>query len=343
MRPNLLGATTRWLTGTLLLALPLGGLVGIGACSEEPIAVDTSNLNEWAIEHYIAQANSPDTVVARVDGDPITLLDVALCRRSFPALSETECVHKLADEHWLREQAEDSDLENPRIPFARRAAVAAALVRERVERTVEVTDAELDAFIQEPTVAVAFNRPELRRVVHLLVEGNSPASAELAARIRAEGDFGGGGTGGFQQVARRYREEAGQAGLRLRVESFVIQEHNDPPDITQTTIVVQPFADGAFAIEPGEISQPVATAFGYHIISVLEVFPAEQLSTEDARALARLELLSRRRTASTGQLIMDAQERYPTVLVEENLEFLRSEGDLIRRQSESIRTQASER
>lgn len=47
--------------------------------------------------------------------------------------------------------------------------------------------------------------------------------------------------------------------------------------------MVKPFSDKAFAMQAGEISEPVRTRFGWHIIKVEKVNEASTLSLEDAR------------------------------------------------------------
>ncbi len=47
--------------------------------------------------------------------------------------------------------------------------------------------------------------------------------------------------------------------------------------------MVKPFADKAFAMQPGEISGPVLTQFGWHIIKVEKVTPASNLSLDEAQ------------------------------------------------------------
>jgi peptidyl-prolyl cis-trans isomerase D len=47
--------------------------------------------------------------------------------------------------------------------------------------------------------------------------------------------------------------------------------------------MVKPFADQAFAMEPGEISEPVRTRFGWHIIKVEKVTPPAQLTLDEAK------------------------------------------------------------
>ena len=47
--------------------------------------------------------------------------------------------------------------------------------------------------------------------------------------------------------------------------------------------MVEPFADKAFSMKAGEISEPVRTRFGWHIIKVEKVNPAKTLSLDEAR------------------------------------------------------------
>src|SRR3546814_6215338 len=48
--------------------------------------------------------------------------------------------------------------------------------------------------------------------------------------------------------------------------------------------MVQPFEDALFAMQPGDVSEPVKTDFGWHVIKLREVRSGQQTSFAEARA-----------------------------------------------------------
>jgi peptidyl-prolyl cis-trans isomerase D len=59
---------------------------------------------------------------------------------------------------------------------------------------------------------------------------------------------------------------------------------------------VKPFSDALYALKPGEISEPVQTQFGYHLIQLEEVRPGQAKTLDSARA--EIEADYRRQRAS---------------------------------------------
>lgn len=114
--------------------------------------------------------------------------------------------------------------------------------------------------------------PEARRASHILVtpeEAGDPESAralaeELRARI-AEGES-------FEDLAAEYSDDpasAGQGGDLGWIE---------PEDM------VAPFEDALYELaEPGDVSEPVETQFGWHLIRLDEIRPPQGKSFEEAR------------------------------------------------------------
>jgi peptidyl-prolyl cis-trans isomerase D len=138
-----------------------------------------------------------------------------------------------------------------------------------VAATVAVTDEALHEYYDQ-VAPERYQEPERRRARHILIEaGTDDAAAkkkaeEVLAKAKAGEDFG--------KLASEYssdpgsKEQGGELGWATR-QSFV-----------------QPFADALFAMQVGEISDPVKTQFGYHLIQLEEVQPARQRSFDEVRA-----------------------------------------------------------
>jgi peptidyl-prolyl cis-trans isomerase D len=62
----------------------------------------------------------------------------------------------------------------------------------------------------------------------------------------------------------------------------------------QRDAMVKPFADKAFSMEAGEISEPVRTRFGWHIIKVESITPASTTSFDDAEVQIQKNLTDRK-------------------------------------------------
>ena len=89
--------------------------------------------------------------------------------------------------------------------------------------------------------------------------------------------------------------------------------------------MVKPFADKAFSMKAGEISDPVRTQFGWHIIKVEKVNEATKTSLADAKQSIRKKLVDRR----AKDLAYDAAESiYDGIFQGDQLEALANENKL---------------
>jgi peptidyl-prolyl cis-trans isomerase D len=82
-------------------------------------------------------------------------------------------------------------------------------------------------------------------------------------------------------------------------------------------VMVKPFEDALFAMQPGEIRGPVKSDFGWHVIQLREVKPGKQVPFEEARAQLMREQADADRDHAfndlTGKLV-DQINRNPTTL-----------------------------
>ena len=136
--------------------------------------------------------------------------------------------------------------------------------------TVVVTDEEVRARYERDRDQ--YVQPETRHARHILILADDPAqdaqSAELAQDLYQQIQDG----ADFAALAREHSGDPASAA-----------EGGDLGWASRDTYV-QAFADTLFSMQPDEVSEPVQTEFGYHIIKLEGVRPASGRSFEDMRA-----------------------------------------------------------
>jgi len=152
-----------------------------------------------------------------------------------------------------------------------------------------------------------FTEPEQRLAAHIL--------------IRASGDDAG--------AQRAAEEQASALAERVRGgEDFaaLAREHSDDPgsreqggDLgwVERGVMVGPFEDALFAMQPGEIKGPVKTDFGWHVLSLRELKPGAQVPFENVRdelAQEQLDTLRERQFSDLSGQVVDEVYRNPTSL-----------------------------
>jgi peptidyl-prolyl cis-trans isomerase C len=201
---------------------------------------------------------SSDKPVARVDGATITEGDVAIAADdpglSLPGMSESQkhelLVSYLVDLKLGAAAAEAAKVgEGPE--FARKLAYfrSKLLLDEYLEREVRKAVTP-DAVRKVYDETVKGMKPEQEvRARHILVETEDEAK-KVQARLKAGEDFA--------KVAAEVSKDPGSK--------------TDGGDLGWFTKdrMVAPFSEVAFKLEPGQISEPVKTQFGWHVIKVEE-------------------------------------------------------------------------
>ncbi|MEM9763761.1 MAG: peptidylprolyl isomerase [Pseudomonadota bacterium] len=278
--------TTGLTVRTALAALLMAGLLPAGAA----LAQDQSggDAAETATEDAAPEASAMD-VVATVGDKSIRLGDVITLRRGLPQQYQQlpdeilgrGLIDQLVDQTLLADKAMEQGINDRasvqfQLENQMRAVLAEAYMRAAVEERVneEAIRAEYDARYAdvEPETEV--------RAAHILVE-----TEEQAAALKAELDGG----ADFAALAA----EHGTDGTAQRGGDLGYFVKND---------MVQPFAEAAFALEPGTVSDPVQTQFGWHLISLVDKRPRAAPAFEAVASEIAQELVQEAQRAVVAEL-----------------------------------------
>lgn len=162
----------------------------------------------------------------------------------------------------------EKNKENYRTGEKRRVRYALVDV-DQVRQQVQISQNELEAFYKQNIAQ--YTTPEQVAASHVLLktEGKDDAAVrkqaeEVAARAKAGEDFA--------ALAKQFSEDESNNTTGGSLGEF-----------GRGTMVPE-FEQAAFAMKPGEISDPVKTSFGYHIIKVEKNQPATTRTLEEVRA-----------------------------------------------------------
>ncbi|MEP6548133.1 MAG: SurA N-terminal domain-containing protein [Gammaproteobacteria bacterium] len=160
---------------------------------------------------------------------------------------------------------------------------------------VTVDDAQLKAFYDEQKVKTPerFIQGEQRRVSHILLPVATPAE-DAAVKAKAE-EILKRAKGGedFAKLAKEFSQDPGSA-----------QQGGDL-GWSERKAWVTPFADAAYGMKVDEITGPVKTQFGYHILKLVGIQPTTVKTFEQSKT----ELETEYRRAEAEKLFNNAQDQ----------------------------------
>jgi peptidyl-prolyl cis-trans isomerase C len=202
-----------------------------------------------------APSSASDPVIARVNGVDITQGDLALAEEDVgsemqavsPEAKREQLISYLADIIMVTQAADKKNLaDNPdfkrRLAFLRNKLLMGYELQQ--EAKTAVTDEALHQTYDEAVKSMAGQ--EEVRARHILVESEDEAKA-LLEQLKNGADFA--------TLAKEKSKDPGAA------------EGGDLGYFTKDQMVPE-FADVAFKMYPGQLSNPVKTQFGWHVIKV---------------------------------------------------------------------------
>ena len=191
------------------------------------------------------------------------------------------------DKKKYEKQLKDQGLTDAQVRNDIRAQIISEKIFESVTRDVKVTDKEIADYYAKNKAQ--YSQPESREVRHILVKTKAKADA-LYQQLKGGADFA--------ALAKANSDDTGSKdnGGKLTISKG------------QT---VAPFDKAAFELKVNEISQPVKTEFGYHVIQALgPVKPAVVTPLKDVKAAIKQQLLQAQKNEKMTKWVDDLKKEY---------------------------------
>ncbi|MGZ4411183.1 MAG: peptidylprolyl isomerase [Gaiellaceae bacterium] len=150
-------------------------------------------------------------------------------------------------------------------------------IKQKVDASVSVSQGEIKKYYDQHKSS--FNQPESRDLAHILVKTKTLADT-IYAQLQSGGNFG--------KLARKYSTDQSSAKAGGKLVGCCSKGQT-----------VAPFEKVAFALKTNEISKPVHTRFGWHIIKALSALkPAHVTPFSEEQAAIHSQLLQQRQSAA---------------------------------------------
>ena len=188
--------------------------------------------------------------------------------------------------YYKEHQAQYMNPESVHLQFAELRLEALAAQQQ------QLSDADLRAAYEKEKSRLEV--PEKRHARHILITGKDDAAAlaqaqQVLAQAKAGKDFG--------ALAKQYSQDPGSA------------QNGGDLGWAERSAFVKPFADALFAMKAGEITGPVKTQFGYHIIRLDEIQASKGKTFDEARPELEAQVRRARATDRFGEIQEQLQSK----------------------------------
>jgi peptidyl-prolyl cis-trans isomerase D len=143
------------------------------------------------------------------------------------------------------------------------------------EQIKEYYETNIDEFSQEKTVAVR----------HILIKVDQNASDEIIEEKKQK----------ILEILDKARKGKDFAELAKKFSECPSKNRGGLLDDFRKQDMVKPFADQAFSMNPGDISDPVRTQFGWHIIKLEKINEASILSLDEVSEQIKNKMIDKRK------------------------------------------------
>lgn len=153
----------------------------------------------------------------------------------------------------------------------RKGLIVRRLLHREVIRQVRVSEAEMQAFFRRhPEFFVHKDQARVRQILVAFHHGDD-AAARGEALLR------------IQSIQDRLKQGADFATLALEYSDDASKARGGDLGYLERSQMIPSFAEAAFALQPGQISDIVESRIGYHLIKMVDRIPTSQMAYRNTR------------------------------------------------------------
>jgi len=260
------------------------------------------------------KGTSTGSVIAKVNNAAITKEDFLKESKLVPEWAKQNFSTKDGKERFLEElikkeliyqDAKNKGLDKDKEILAqveefKKMTLLSLVLKKEIEEKVQVSDEDAKDFYNKNQDK--FKKGEEIKASHILVDMEKEAK-DILARLKKGEDFA--------KLAMALSKDKGSAAKGGDLGSF-----------TRGRMVPE-FEEAAFSLKPGEISAPLKTQFGYHIIKVIERKEGNMVPFEEAKETVTRQLLSEKQKGAFDAYIEGLKKKSKVTTESKALETIK--------------------
>lgn len=221
------------------------------------------------------------------------------------------------DEDKFEEALDSQNISLEQLTQSTRDNLLLEAVKEAVTTGLTVTEEEAKAYYEAHQTD--YVQQEERETRHILISPYRPVGEDSGTSEATQADWD-----AAKVEAEKVRSEI-QNGADFVTEA---QKYSDDETTSESGGDLGPitrgqmtlaFEEAVFSLKKGELSEPVRTQYGYHVIQVTDILPEKQLSFDRVRENIKSILLDRKRSEAWQNWLADQKEKLG-VIYREGLE-----------------------
>jgi foldase protein PrsA len=202
-------------------------------------------------------------------------------------LNQQKEQYGLTDEQKYQAELAKAGITDAQVRDQVRIDILTNKLAEAVTKNVAVTDADVKAYYDRNKST--YEQPESREVRHILVKTKAQAQ-KLHDQIENGADFA--------ALAKKYTQDTASKAAGGKFTAFKGR-------------TVQPFDDFVFSAKTGELSDPIKTQFGWHLIETLgPIKPPTTRPLDEVKAEIQTKLLQTKKNAAIQAWVAGLPKKY---------------------------------